>query len=625
MDEKIICATTDSIEVLNLSVRVYNSLKRWKIWDVGEVIELSDDQLFGVRNLGEKGVAEIRERLSRVELLDAPPADKPEPTKVWSGEPKILIDLGPPTIPRYKVVEWQQMMLARQINAGILHPKLQIDGYILRELRDVYCHTPGMYEILLKVLTTPMSVTQELERLLVDLPQREVDILIRRFGYKRLTLESVAPAFNITRERVRQVQQKAIRRVRSNAEKLQLLRIRSAILFANDTDISFNDWSKSLLRTGLLGEWSNDNFKAHEPLEYLTLLIRLSREKVLDFEIPDCLTSIMKLRDGSLPNAPAYLYGLLEKFGGAPERLVLRHLRYSGAVSLDWLVDQDSINLSKRDLGLILKSKGYFAIDEDWYMSREYVPGRLEKDSVIHRSLLKMFQFCGPLSLRDVYFGIERALIKVDFPIPPYDLLEQILMKHGYVSEDGLWFWPADASEELNAGETAIWETIHELGGVAHHSELMQAILDGGLSGASLHGTLRRSLLFDNFDQALYKLRGTDPEYSDIERARSAANKTRVDLSVKRDTYGNIIIGANLGILAIAHGTLLSESLPNLSGNWCCTWGDGNTADVRVTQNEIRGLSKVIRYLRCDVGDRIALTFNVFDRTVEIRTTGDGS
>lgn len=617
MEEKIICSATDNIEVLGLSVRVHRALKRAKIWDIGEVIELNDDQLFAVHNLGDKGVTEIRERLSRVDLLDQPPlAHENGPPDAWSVEPQILIDFGPPMIPRHEVVDWLQMMLARQIKARLLHPQLQIDGYTLAALVDVHSRPAGLYEILLKVLTAPISVAQELERLLVNLPQREIEVLIRRFSLKRQTLQALASDFEITRERVRQIQQNAIRRIVSSASTLLLLRIRSALLFADDMALSFDEWSNLLRGTGLLGAWTNERIVDSDEFELLNIVCRLTEDTEFEFEIPESLNCMLILHDMGLSRAPARMLRLLESYSGVAERLVMRHLRYSGAVSIDWLVNQDTIGFSRSEMRLILESRGFSKVGENWYMAYEYVPHELEKDCVIHKSLLKVFQYCGPLSKRDLYFGIERTRAKTDFPVPPLGVLEQVLENYGYVTEDELWFWPGDSSEELNAGETAIWETINELGGVAHHSELMQAILDSGLSGASLHATLRRSPLFDNFGQALYRLRGTQPERNDIERARDAAQRTSVDLSVERDTYGNIIVGANLGILAIANGTIVSERMPNLEGVWQCMWGEGESSEIRVTKNEIRGLLSVTRFYEYAVGDRISLIFNVLDRTV---------
>ncbi len=629
MCEKILCSTDDSIEVLGLNVRPRNALRRSGIDTIGEllnVVSRREDALFEVRNLGEKGVAEIQKRLSRVELLDPLPcAQENESQNEGSEQPQILVDLGPPTILRHVIVEWQQVMLARQIEARLLHPKLTVNGRTLVELQDSHRSSEGLYEQLLKVLLGPTTVSQELEHLLQRSRPRELDILVRRLGYKLQTLEEVASVMGITRERVRQLQVSGTRRLLSASRSQPLLRQRSAILYSNDLDLSFDEWNQRLLTSGLKGVWTSERIARFDQVELLIVVCRLLEDSDGAFEIPESLKYMIKLRGQGMSAVPARMFRLLESYSGQTERLVMRHLRYSGAVSLDWLANQDDTELSVDELRSVLEFKSFSKVGGDWFMSLDYTPQFLHYMAVFHRSLLKMFQYCGPLSLRDVCFGIERTLVKVDFPIPPLQVVKQILLKQGYACEGDLWSWPGESSEELNDGESAIWDKIHELGGVAHHSELMQAILDSGLSGASLHATLRRSPLFDKYDQALYKLRGTNPEHRDIGRARSAANTTRVNLSVERDTYGKIIVGANLGILAIASGTLMSESLPNLTGNWDCNWDDGCIIDVRVTRNEIRGLTRIIRDLGCEVGDRISLTFNVFNRTVEVRKTGDES
>ena len=623
MDDRISCRTTDGIEMLSLNVRFFNALRRSSICEIGELIELSDEQLFAVRNLGEKGVAEIKERLARVTLIDASPtAGENGSGEIWSGEPQILIDLGPPTIPRHEVVDWQQMMLGRQIEAGKLHPQLKVDGYTLAELADIHSRTAGLYEILLKILTDPITVAQELEHLFNIMPPREMDILLRRFGLERQTLQMVASVFGITRERVRQLERQARRRVQPVASTLPLVRIRSAILFAHDMDLSFDGWSNRLINTGLLGDWSRERFSNVDQMELLVVVCKLLEVAEEAIEIPESLKNMIRLYNDGMSAAPARMLNLFNRYSGEVERLVRRHMRYSGAVSLDWLVNQDSVDFSKHDLGLILESKDYFIVDENWYMSREYVPGSLEKDSVLHRSLLKMFQYCGPLHIRNVYFGIEHTLSKTDFPVPPIGVLEQLLPEYGYYNESGSWYWNGEMAEELNSGETAIWDNIIRSGGAAHHFELMQSIIASGLSGATLGATLARSPLFERFEAGLYMIRGSRPDFDTVLRARRAAERIPVELTIDRDTVGNITIGANLGILVIANGTLLSDSLPNLSGNWFCYWGDGDKTELRVTHNEIRGLLNILRYLECEVGDRIEIRFNVFDRSATVMKVG---
>src|SRR5207244_6558085 len=58
------------IEDLNLSVRAYNCLKRAGITKVGQILEMSEDDLLGVRNFGRKSLDELRDRLQERELLE---------------------------------------------------------------------------------------------------------------------------------------------------------------------------------------------------------------------------------------------------------------------------------------------------------------------------------------------------------------------------------------------------------------------------------------------------------------------------------------------------------------------------------------------------------------------------
>ncbi|RRR71720.1 MAG: DNA-directed RNA polymerase subunit alpha [Candidatus Viridilinea halotolerans] len=59
-----------TIDELGLSTRTYNSLRRADITTIGRLLELDDRALQGIRNLGPKGVEEIRLRLAAVGYLD---------------------------------------------------------------------------------------------------------------------------------------------------------------------------------------------------------------------------------------------------------------------------------------------------------------------------------------------------------------------------------------------------------------------------------------------------------------------------------------------------------------------------------------------------------------------------
>jgi DNA-directed RNA polymerase subunit alpha len=52
------------IEELDLPMRAYNSLKRNNIVKVGQLLQLSDDELLRMRNFGKKSLDEMKERLT---------------------------------------------------------------------------------------------------------------------------------------------------------------------------------------------------------------------------------------------------------------------------------------------------------------------------------------------------------------------------------------------------------------------------------------------------------------------------------------------------------------------------------------------------------------------------------
>jgi len=58
------------IEQLDLSQRTYNCLKRSQITKVGEVMQMSEDELLSLRNFGQKSLEELRERLREHGLVE---------------------------------------------------------------------------------------------------------------------------------------------------------------------------------------------------------------------------------------------------------------------------------------------------------------------------------------------------------------------------------------------------------------------------------------------------------------------------------------------------------------------------------------------------------------------------
>jgi DNA-directed RNA polymerase subunit alpha len=59
------------IEVLDLSSRTYNCLKRSQITTVGQILTMSEDELLGLRNFGQKSLQELHEKLAEHGIMTA--------------------------------------------------------------------------------------------------------------------------------------------------------------------------------------------------------------------------------------------------------------------------------------------------------------------------------------------------------------------------------------------------------------------------------------------------------------------------------------------------------------------------------------------------------------------------
>ena len=93
------------------------------------------------------------------------------------------------------------------------------DGDLLDLLKDVSEDSPDSTLIY-------SSLSKDVQRSLSTLTQREADVLVRYFGLndnRALSLEEIAHQLNLTRERVRQIKEKSLRRLR-NAKRSSILK-----------------------------------------------------------------------------------------------------------------------------------------------------------------------------------------------------------------------------------------------------------------------------------------------------------------------------------------------------------------------------------------------------------------
>ncbi len=186
------------IEVLLLSKRSYNVLKRAKIDTVQQLMALDEQILGKMRNLGTKSL----EELAAIRKAYVPPVSVKAKAEYSAEELKPLL-LSAYRQP-FHGLSFQEFRDAMPEEAGDGVIKKAV-GMLLAEGKleyvDFRCYRvyPSFYE--------------ELNRFLNQIKDRERVILERRYAGE--TMEAIAQDLEITRERVRQIQDKQFRKLAS--------------------------------------------------------------------------------------------------------------------------------------------------------------------------------------------------------------------------------------------------------------------------------------------------------------------------------------------------------------------------------------------------------------------------
>lgn len=246
---------SDPIDVLNLSARSYNCLRRSGVHTVAQVASLSDEELLGIRNLGVRSLAEIREKLTaylaeyppKLEAVSEPESPTPEvlPADESPSEPSSMpldptpLDVlglsmrphnalmrgGITTIDQLASMSREQIQMVRNIGEKAL---TEIESRLAAYLAEpshfkaptAVEESPSLSPISpqpdTETLAAPIekqTLSEQVEQLLSALTDRQRQVIRCRYGLdgEVLTLDEVGERLGVTRERVRQIQQQALR------------------------------------------------------------------------------------------------------------------------------------------------------------------------------------------------------------------------------------------------------------------------------------------------------------------------------------------------------------------------------------------------------------------------------
>ena len=619
----------DSIGRLNLTSHSFNALTSSDIRTVSEVARLVESgKIQTIHGLGREDILEIKDRLAEIKIQDL--------TKVDASTNPTPRQMTVDAIPE-RVIRWQSQLVTKQLSAGLLHKHARIVGHSVEEwlAETKVTENEQVYEVLSTILISSFNICEEIEFLLRQIPRQDyLTVLFSRYGFERKTLLQIGQEIGMSRERVRQIdyelQNKFSRAIRAIVEAKSikelkggptLLRVQSALLTARDMgfDIKYEQWTQRIGASGLIGNWKSQDWGEKDAVEIMIAIC-----KMLDdyggpcLQIYENLQYAVQLAASGKPDVPAKILHACKTLPNTTKRLINRHVRHSGGVYAKWLSQE--IGTEPEEIKNILQGLKYNELSQDWFIptimrnSHEIL-----KSDVFNRALRKMFQYCGPVSIDNVCSGLRHVLSRTNFPVPPPDVMDEIVKISGYRCTDGLYYWDGPSDEALNAGETVIMDCLDQIGPVVHHSELTHAFIESTLSFPALPATLKHSPLFEKIETALYKIRGRSINYSDIERAKAAVNRQSLNPEVAYDTDGNVIVSFTISAIIIGLGTVSCEHFPNLNGeDWNCYVQGESAGKLNITENEFRHLRKPLELLDCQPGNRLKFIFNTWNRTVTI-------
>lgn len=232
------------IEVLGLSVRSCNALRRSGIETIRQLTSLSDTQLMGVKNVGDKSFRKIQSGLEAY-LAENPEVIRPQSVQgahVQSSPdaiaPELLDQLA--TVP-IDEISIERLGLSPIMIKGLNRQGIEMIGQLVQDVdrlaKDSSIGEPLNHYLtwllaqdeavwadeianvgicpLFRLVLAETTVEAMIDEWLGNLTKREREIINGRFSLQgnELTLKEIGGQLGVTRERVRQIQKKALRKL----------------------------------------------------------------------------------------------------------------------------------------------------------------------------------------------------------------------------------------------------------------------------------------------------------------------------------------------------------------------------------------------------------------------------
>jgi len=608
--------TTDiesiSIEVLDLSARAYNALMNVKIDTVQKLQQCTED-LWGLRNLGITTITEIQTKLALLQRI-IPDADG---NALHDVEGVLLrIRSGLATLKRnsnfrsmtrnIKLPETLSNELSELtgIHIGTVYELINLMKYTtvdhrLRTTSDQADLVPILLNLnrwISDLIASPTNLDSEINILIRNLDEKQWVIIKKRFGYQyRQTLEEIGREYNVTRERIRQIQNKAQRQLISATARNTFTYIQLALQIANEQgdDFSFEAWEKQLIESDLLIQESS----------LYDLLTISSATNSIKFPIPQNV--LETLVDGISPK--------LKGISKAVTTVAHKYVRISGAVSVRVLLN-DTLAEAESDVVGLLSVSGYTHVNGEWWT-------KLSVCSVPEKDTIKVINNCGPVTPYRLRSATKRHISRFDYPVPPSDVLVKLLEMKGLIIKTGGLLYLSENSRKhqpLTGTERLFMELVDEHGPVVTYGMMHDRLLAEGYSGASTISLCSYSPIVVRIKQSLYTIIGYPLDAIDVEKAQAMIPRINANSTLRFVNTGIAVFETNVSTWVEYGGALSAGPAKRFGGSWQTSINGKLFGEITIASNFIYGLYGLLQQLEINPGDRIRIEFNTHNHTASI-------
>ena len=539
------------IEKIGLSRRVINSLKKWRVQTVGDLLHADERYLLQIHQIGPKSINEIQESLKKV--LSSPASYIETKTVKQDGS-----------------MTW----------AELTEP-------FLRSEKDSRIYT-----------------------------------LISRFGLNIKTLEETAAEVGVTRERVRQIQEVVARRFTKHTNTRPLssswvLEKAIEILAKKEEELSLNLFRLALIKEGVLGEFSKPIkcklYESLDPFEILICWLDILRDERFT-QFPENyaieLDDLRKAKSISIKD-----HRSLQNISRKKTRSLLRKVAFTGGINL-----REAMKILSVPEGITileLKNLNLNEVRDHWYSFKAL--DNYNNKLPIRLAGLKMLATVAEVNFEEFYDGLRRHAARFYESIAPPDIIRYAIELFGFNVKDQKVCTGLSRVDVLSKSEKCFIDAVRSYDNVASFLEIAEEFFSRKLSLPAVSVVLKRSPIVEKIDVGLYKVRGTEVSWLDIENAKNRQKKLSHDAKIAYGLDGIIRYETTINSWAYLSGVISTYQLKHLAGEWSLVHNNGQRETVNMDELFIQGLGKILKELEIKMGDRAEISFNTWNRTITLR------